>query len=186
MRNFLTLILLFVPIILSAQEDIFVPDTSVSGIKLQDPISLKALIPNILELKYTTGPGSRAFLQNKDGSENLTLTFHAGSTAYEVAEMHISAIKSEEIKNAKTIKLNIDRFITESNIKLNIRKTELIKIKGTNYETAIVNGNETLKYIIVIFETSSFLRRYNLPIYYANYTFKDDRLIIIDFGFEYP
>ena len=36
------------------------------------------------------------------------------------------------------------------------------------------------------YEKSRFLEKYNLPIYFAEYTFDQDKLSKIYFGFEYP
>ena len=36
------------------------------------------------------------------------------------------------------------------------------------------------------YEKSHFLEKYNMPIYFAEYTFDQDKLCKIYFGFEYP
>lgn len=186
MKKAISLFLILIPILIYGQKDRFIPDTSIAGIKLQDPISLKTIIPDIRMLTDYTGPGSHAYLLNKDESESVTLTFHAGSTSDIVAEIQLIERKKGQIKGAKIIKLNIDRFVTESNIKLYINKSDLVKIKGTNYELEERNDKEILRYFFDNFETSSFLQRYNYPNYYADYTFKDNKLIKIEFGFTYP
>jgi len=186
MKKVLSLSLILIPIFIYSQQGRFIPDTSIAGIKLQDPISLKTIIPDILMLTDYTGPGSHAYLLNKDESEIVILTFHAGSSSAIVAEIQLTGREKKQIKRAKIIKLNIDRFATESNIKLYINKSDLVKIKGTNYELEKRNDKEILRYFFDNFETSSFLQRYNYPNYYADYTFKDNKLIIIEFGFTYP
>jgi hypothetical protein len=185
MRKMLTMIVTLIPIFLYGQKAIFIPDTSVSGIKLQDPISLTSKIQNIRALIDDSGPEGQAFILNKDNSEILILTFHAGTSWDRVAEFHIAANK-QGTNYRKSIKLNIDRFVTESSIKLYMTKSDLIKIKGGNYKLEKVSDNEILKYEIDDYLTSQFLGRYNYPEYYEIYTFHKDRLIIIYFGFEYP
>jgi hypothetical protein len=186
MKKALSLFLILIPVLIYGQKDRFIPDTSIAGIKLQDPISLKLIIPDIRILTDYTGPGSHAYLLNKDESESVTLTFHAGSRSEIVAEIQLIGREKGKIKGSKTIKLNIDSFVTESNIKLNLNKNDLVKIKGTNYELEKINDKEILRYFIDNFETSSFLQRYNYPNYYANYIFKDNKLTKIEFGFTYP
>jgi len=70
----------------------------------------------------------------------------------------------------------------ESGIKLGISKKYLIKIKGNSF----VETNHVLRYEISDYEKSHFLGKYNLPIYFAEYTFDQDKLSKIYFGFKYP
>lgn len=80
--------------------------------------------------------------------------------------------------------MNLDfvKFSTENGIKLGISKEDLLKIKGNNF----VEEGDVIKYTLDDFNNSSFLQKYNLPIYFSNYTFKYNKLIEIYFGFEYP
>ena len=185
MKKSFMVILTLIPVILYGQKTIFVPDTTVSGIKLQDPVSLTSKIPNIRTLIDESGPGGQAFILNRDSSEILILTFHAGTSWDRVAEFHISANKNGT-HYRKSFKLNIDIFVTESNIKLKMTKNDLIKIKGRNYNLKKGSDNEIIKYEIDDYLTSKFLGRYNYPEYYEIYTFNKNRLIKIDFGFQYP
>jgi hypothetical protein len=186
MKTILCLILVFISTFLNAQKYILVPDTTISGIKLQDPTSLKSMIPNIMTLVDYEGPGAQACLLNKDETESAILIFHAGSTANEVAEIHVYSKLNGPTKCSKPIKLGIDRFITESNIKLYMLKKDLIKIKGQPHLIDKINGEEILQYIINDYEKNDFLKRYNYPEYHAFYTFKQGKLIKMDFGFTYP
>ena len=79
-------------------------------------------------------------------------------------------------------KTNRVMIFTESGIKLGISKKDLIKIKGNNF----VETNHVLRYEISDYEKSHFLEKYNLPIYFAEYTFDQDKLSKIYSGFEYP
>jgi len=186
MRKNLFLLLSLIPMFLNGQKIFFIPDTSVSGIKLQDSISLKSKIPNILDLIDHNGSGANVYLLNKDESEIVTLSFHSGSNAFVVAEIHIASIGKGSVIKTKTVKLAVDIFITESKIKLHIGKDDFIKIKGENYRLEKNGDTEVLKYVINNFESSVFLQRYNYPVYYANYSFKKGHLTKADFGFEYP
>ena len=186
MRNILFLIFVFIPTFLNCQKYIFVPDTSLSGIKLQDPTSLKSMIPNIATMIDYEGPGAQACLLNKDETETVILVFHAGSSSNEVAEMYVYAKPNGPTKCTKLIKLGIDRFITESKIKLYIHKKDLVKIKGQPLLIDKINGEEIFQYMINDYGKNDFLKRYNYPEYHAFYTFKQDKLIKMDFGFTYP
>ena len=103
-----------------------------------------------------------------------------------MAEFVISTLNVGELDKRKLIKINVDRFITESNIKLGISRDQLFKIKGNNYTTEKTNSKEIIKYRITEENTSGFLLRYNYPSYYAFYEFMDGTLKKMSFGFEYP
>ena len=76
---------------------------------------------------------------------------------------------------------------TESGIKIGISKKELLAIKGDDFTNKQVGNQEVLSYKIDDFSSSSFLKKYNMPVYFAEYWFtNDDRLVKYKFGFEYP
>jgi hypothetical protein len=186
MKKIQPILFLLITNVLSAQNSIFIPDTSISGIILKDQSSLKSHVSNIRMMIDYDGPGEEACLLNKDESEIVVLVFHAGASMYEVAEMHVYAKPYKPNKCRKPIKLSIDRFVTESGIKLYLQKKDLIKIKGKPLLIDKINGEEILEYLINDYEKSGFLKRYDYPGYHAFYTFKQDKLIKMDFGFTYP
>jgi hypothetical protein len=186
MRIILCLIPVFISTFLNGQKYIFVPDTSISGIQLHDPPSLKTMIPDIMTFIDYKGPGAQACLLNNDETETAILVFHAGSSANEVAEIHVYSSQNRPTKCSKPIKLQIDRFITESNIQLFMLKKDLVKIKGQPHLIDKINGEEILQYIINDFEKNNFLKRINYPEYHAFYTFKQGKLVKMDYGFTYP
>lgn len=79
------------------------------------------IFPNYIKL-VDFPLGAEVFLLNKDESETLTVSFYAGSSAYEPMEFHISTSDKDRMIKSKTLKLNVDIFTTESNIKLHISK----------------------------------------------------------------
>ena len=170
---------------LHSQESIFIPDKSINGIFIFDSLSLKSKIPNICQLIDHEGPGARVCLLNNQKYQLLTLIFHSGSNAYEVAEIKVEFANSDLDNNQKQI-LNADIFKTESGIKLNMGKQELINIKGNDYQIESLNGIEVLTYKISDFNKSDILKEYNMPEYYARYKFKNGSLIEFQFGFTYP
>ena len=186
MRKLLLLLILVIPFFLYGQDNNFKPDISVSGIVIQDSVSLKSKVPNIMNLIDHHGPGAVVYLLNKNESECLKLSFHSGSNSFEVAEFHIIPTDKLNVTETKSAKLNIDNFTTESKISLFMSRAELVKLKGNSFIEEKKENVEILKYQIDNFELSSFLQEYNYPIYYANYSFENGKLIKIDFGFEYP
>ncbi|HLO59896.1 MAG TPA: hypothetical protein VK179_14205 [Bacteroidales bacterium] len=186
MKIILALLFVIFEINSAAQHKEFKPDTSISGIKLQDSISIRSIIPDFIKKIDYTGTGAKITLVNKHKTEIATLIFHSGSNADLIAEINLSSFIDSLYNMDKTINVNIDYFTTESKIKLGISKAKLIQIKGQALSIENYDETEILKYRIDNYKTSAFLMRYNYPTYYSIYQFKRNKLEHVSFGFEYP
>lgn len=122
---------------------------------------------------------------NKDKTQILTLIFHPGNIKNSFSELNVKKSNPEREKDIHTLK-NIKYFVTGKNIKLGIKKNELIKILGEEFTSEVKNGVLMIRYKIDDFKNSEFLKAYNMPIYYGEYKFKNNKLIEFSFGFEYP
>ena len=160
-------------------RDNIVPDISVNNIKLSDTT---AVVLGYSDLKYNVIEGKEelpyVIFTNENKTEVLKLYLFYGTKRNEFYQAEISPYDKKTISNPTKYK----NFSTESGIKLGISKKNLIKIKGNNF----VETNHVLRYEISDYEKSHFLEKYNLPIYFAEYTFDQDKLSKIYFGFEYP
>lgn len=160
-------------------RDNIVPDISVNNIKLSDTTSV---VLGYSDLKYNVIEGKEelpyVIFTNENKTEILKLYLFYGAKRNEFYQAEISPYDKKTISNPTKYK----NFSTESGIKLGISKKDLIKIKGNNF----VETNHILRYEISDYEKSHFLGKYNLPIYFAEYTFDQDKLSKIYFGFEYP
>lgn len=160
-------------------RDNIVPDISVNDIKLSDTT---AVVLGYNNLKYNIIEGKEelpyAIFTNENKTEILKLYLFYGTKRNEFYQVEISPYDKKTVPNPTKYK----NFSTESGIKLGISKKDLIKIKGNNF----VETNHVLRYEISDYEKSRFLEKYNLPIYFAEYTFDQDKLSKIYFGFEYP
>ena len=160
-------------------RDNIVPDISVNDIKLSDTT---AVVLGYSDLKYNVIEGKEELpyiiFTNENKTEVLKLYLFYGTKRNEFYQAEISPYDKKTISNPTKYK----NFSTESGIKLGISKKNLIKIKGNNF----VETNHVLRYEISDYEKSHFLEKYNLPIYFAEYTFDQDKLSKIYFGFEYP
>ncbi|MNR32107.1 hypothetical protein D3C85_1496660 [compost metagenome] len=83
---------------------------------------------------------------------------------------------------------NVDdkTFETESKLRLGISLEKLIEIKGDGYITKKENDQIIVTYRIDNYDQSLFLKRYNMPGYFMDFTMKDGNVIKILFGFDYP
>ena len=160
-------------------KDNIVPDISVDDIKLSDTT---AVVLGYSDLKYNVIEDKEvlpyAIFTNENKTEILKLYLFYGTKRNEFYQVEISPYDKKTVPNPTKYK----NFSTESGIKLGISKKDLIKIKGNNF----VEINHVLRYEISDYEKSHFLGKYNLPIYFAEYTFDQDKLCKIYFGFEYP
>ena len=160
-------------------RDNIVPDISVNDIKLSDPT---AVVLGYSDLKYNIIEDKEvlpyAIFTNENKTEILKLYLFYGTKINEFYQVEISPYDKKTIPNPTKYK----NFSMESGIKLGISKKYLIKIKGNSF----VETNHVLRYEISDYEKSHFLGKYNLPIYFAEYTFDQDKLSKIYFGFKYP
>jgi lipoprotein len=160
-------------------RDNIVPDISVNNIKLSDTTSV---VLGYGDLKYNIIEGKEelpyAIFTNENKTEILKLYLFYGTKRNEFYQAEISPYDKKTIPNPTKYK----NFSTESGVKLGISKKDLIKIKGNNF----VETNHILRHQISDYEKTHFLEKYNLPIYFSEYTFDQDKLSKIYFGFEYP
>jgi len=163
------------------------PDTSVIGICIDNSQSTVDVLGADIKLG---GDGRFKFL-TKDKSKYLILNVHPGAYINQVSifEVGYTDPSSREHNILHEYPLQTNRLNTEKGIELGIGRTELIAKLGDSYE--IVNSQDselTISYKIEMPQktANNFLERYNMPIYFANYQFVDDRLNWFEFGFEYP
>jgi len=160
-------------------RDNIVPDISINDIKLSDTT---AVVLGYSDLKYNIIEDKEvlpyAIFTNENKTEILKLYLFYGTKINEFYQVEISPYDKKTIPNPTKYK----NFSMESGIKLGISKKYLIKIKGNSF----VETNHVLRYEISDYEKSHFLGKYNLPIYFAEYTFDQDKLSKIYFGFKYP
>ena len=160
-------------------KDNIVPDISVNDIKLSDTTTV---VLGYSDLKYNVIEDKEelpyVIFTNENKTEILKLYLFYGTKKNEFYQAEISPYDKKIVPNPT----KYANFSTESGIKLGISKKDLIKIKGNNF----VETNHVLRYEISEYEKSHFLEKYNLPIYFAEYTFDQDKLSKIYFGFKYP
>ncbi|MEM6264547.1 MAG: hypothetical protein AAGI38_18685, partial [Bacteroidota bacterium] len=120
---------------------------------------------------------------SRDSKQQLILYFHPGSVAKKFSEFHVSYVSQKDTLDVNTQDLI---FQTESGIQLGLTIDELLKIKGEP-DSLITSGETSVfQYFIDEFQASDFLQSYNMPVYYARYSFEKGILTEFKFGFEYP
>ncbi len=124
---------------------------------------------------------------SKSKIEYLIAYQYEGSTKNSFDCFEIGYLKNEQNLN----KVNIyttseDNFKTESDLCLGLTFEELGSIKGSDYEKKEKESETILTYRNTNFENSAFLKHYNMPSYFMEFTLKENKVIKIKFGFDYP
>jgi hypothetical protein len=157
-------------------------DTSLAGILLYDSASFAS----VAGLNNHFCFGETYCFNSLKKDEVLRLTMHPGSNAFSVSEFEAGAA-DVTYKNAKV--LNIEHFTSGKGVKLGMSKQDIINLFGNNYKAEdSSNSFIRLNYRIETPDDTKtrILQRYNMPIYYSIYEFRDDKLEHFKFGFEYP
>ncbi len=158
------------------------PDTSVSGIKIGDANSTTAIIGE--NEKYYQDEVYHYYSKNKN--EILSMVTHPGDVNY---SMSIFNVRSAGKKKYPYKTLNIEHFKTEKGIMLGLNKEQIISKLGSCYVVKdSAKGYIELYYSIEAPNDSKtkLLESQNMPIYYASYILRNDKLQKFEFGFEYP
>jgi hypothetical protein len=161
-------------------------DTTVGGeIILRDDISIEKNFGDLMKKLDLSKDIPDVYIANKSGSEYLRLGFYPGDAKNIFSFFEIS--KASIVgKNQQISQSSFTSFITESGIGLNMSQKELVRKKGKRYkETKLPNGIK-LRYEVSEKTDRSFLGRYKMPLYFAEYSFENDKLVKFIFGFEYP
>ena len=160
----------------------FEPDTLIGQISLINSKNIESYLgKSVMNRLVDEGLPSSSVL-SKDSKQRLTFYFHPGGVKNEFSEFRVNYVDQ---KGRDEFVTDEKEFVTESGIKLGLTMGEFRTIKGepdslTNDETS------TFHYKMDDFKSSEFLRSYNMPIYYADYKFKNGYLTEFRFGFEYP
>lgn len=180
MRNlFLINIIFNVLVSCNNRNEKFSPDININDIKLSD---VKTKVLGYNDFKYRVIEDSLslpyAIFTNERKTEMLKLYLFYGVEKNDFYQIEVSPYEHNIIANPT----KYNNFRTESGIMLGMSKKDLIDIKGYGF----VEKDNTIRYEISDYEKSYFLQEYNLPIYFAEYTFIENKLYKFYFGFEYP
>lgn len=158
------------------------PDVSLDGIELRNSESTISMIGN----KDKIDEFNEYHYYSNNGSETLTLTQHPGDSKFQISIIKVE--NSNKGSNSYRI-LNFNSFKTQNGIKLGMSKNQIIEKLGKCYAPI----DSTNNYIEIYYRIqapkdtkSKILENYNMPVYYASYKLRDDKLDNYEFGFEYP
>nr|WP_199001304.1 hypothetical protein [Flavobacterium sp. ASV13] len=125
--------------------------------------------------------------KNKDYTQYLLAYQYEGGTknAFDCFEIGYFENDKKLLQNS-TYNVDDKIFETESKLSLGTSLEKLIEVKGDGYITKKDNDKLIVTYRIDNYDKSSFLKRYNMPGYFMEFTLKDNIVTKILFGFDYP
>ena len=172
------LMTLFVAHRVNAQE--YVPDSTLSG---------KIILCNPTTTIFSLGDISSQI--NKElaipcitignGEELAELSFFPGDVANSICRVKI--FKNDIIKPRVLVPWC---FYTEGGIRLGMSLNDVISKKGPPDNKTCNCCGKTVRVVYRLDSGSSFLKRYNMPLYSQVFIFDNDYLSTIEYGFEYP
>ena len=160
-------------------------DTSVDGIYIGDPESSVRVLGSEIKLIESRSDFPHVNVLNKDKTQVLVLIFHPGGVRNSFNEFRVSSVDPAFSEKACHLK-KVVSFRTGKNILLGISKEKVVSILGDGFQEKSEGKVNIVKYVIDNFNNSSFLKFYNMPIYYGEYQFRNNKLMKFSFGFEYP
>ena len=120
------------------------------------------------------------------GNQYVNLLVWPGGSKNKVDYIEVGYEESSPVTQNKT---NISEFMSEKGIKLGLTHNEVVNILGECYTT--VTDSNDVKVIEYKLEPpkdtkSRLMYRVNMPVYVAKYCFSKEKLLLFEFGFEYP
>jgi hypothetical protein len=112
---------------------------------------------------------------------------YEGNTKNAFSSFEIGYMKDlEPLVQKKANRLSEKDFKTESGLSLGLSLEDVVKTKGDNFKISDTGDRTTLSYRIEDVPSSPFLKRYSMPGYFIEVVFKQNKVVKILFGFDYP
>jgi hypothetical protein len=162
------------------------PDIAVYGVELSDSLSAVLQLGSSYELVETEDGLPYAVFTNTTETEVLKLYRHYGDTTPKFREAEVLATGDLDSDEEATV-LDTPHFRTGRGVRLGMSRKEVDDRFGSCARTVVGAGpREIYRYEITDIATSDLLKAHNMPLYYAEYTFEQDKLVRFAFGFSYP
>ena len=158
------------------------PDTSLSGITLRNTKSTD----NVIGTDNKINEKEQYHFYSLMDAETLTLTQHPGDGKNQIS---VFSVAHSDKADHGYKQLKVETFQTEKGIKLGLTKPQLVEKLGNCY--AVIDSTENCIELYYRIENpkdskTKILESNNMPVYYATYTFCNNKLRYYEFGFEYP
>lgn len=160
------------------------PDTTISGIVLTDRESAVKVVGSGATLTESEDDLPHARFVSSNGAQELVLFVHYGAGEDEYAEAEVRVGSSEALA---LVDLPIESFRTGRGVELGMSVAEVQALFGTCFKSRHKAGSELFfEYEIANADRDPELKSFGYPVYYAEYEFRNGKLIRFRFGFAYP
>jgi hypothetical protein len=160
------------------------PDTSISGLKLTDTSSAVQVVGSGAELTESEDDLPHARFVTTNGSQELVLYTHYGADTDEYAEAEVRVAGSEALALKD---LPLESFKSGRGVELGMTVEQVEALFGTCLKSREKKGPELfIEYEIDGADRDPELKDFGYPVYYAEYEFKNSKLVRYRFGFAYP
>jgi len=164
----------------------FVPDTAVNRIALSDSTSVLSILgKDCWNFVFEDTDHVKVIIFNKKKTEKLELIFHEGGVLNEFSEFKIFQVnKISNSSKYKSITLNVEHFQSAKGIMLGLSPKSVESKLGIELERKQSRNGEVVLFFRKEIDNDPAFRKYNMPVYYGEYIFRNDQLITFSFGFE--
>jgi len=166
------------------------PDTSLYMFKLENPYSVVDILSDTIVLNEENNIYQFPFivLLSKSKELEITFLFYPGNRKWAFSKF---IIRKKYQSNCKAIQTSIEDtcFKSSHGAFIGMKEEDFLSIYGFSNQDKIYSGTNKMMYyelLIDDYENSNFLQQYKMPEYIAKYYFKDNELVEISIGFEYP
>lgn len=159
-------------------------DLMVLGIVLDHPESAKNAFGLKLEPEDPDAIHLRMALCNQDKHEKLVLSFYERDIAIIISELQVERVHTPHA-DCIVPPQYIAHFMSGKGVHLGMSRNEVVRILGNGYVKHPHPDEQVISYRIDN-KDSPVLQRHNVPAYYGQYHFKENRLVKFVMGFELP
>lgn len=164
-------------------------ETDINAIRLGDEASVERALGKLAALPIganekdpSATDSPTLVLFNKDRTEQARLTKHPGDTPGSFLEVRVQSAEGAKLVG-KTVEAA--HLATERGVHLGVTEKFVTQLLGDCYTRSVSKtGETTLEYVLEDM-SHPYLKRVNMPAYYARYIFRDGKLIAFEFGSEY-
>lgn len=165
------------------------PDTSVYRFILENPNSifdeLSDTVPLNNENELISFP--HIVVLSKSDSLEFKLLFYPGNVKGAFSKFILKKVDPNSKIETVSTKIGDKNFKLSHGAYIGMSEKDFLAKYGFNKKNILKNDSTSKVYGFTLSDfNNSFLKRYNMPVYIAKYKFKENNLIEIEFGFEYP
>jgi hypothetical protein len=159
-------------------------ETDIEGVQLDDEASAERVLGALDALPVTGDDMKTLLLFNREKSEVAALTQYPGAVRGAFAVIEVRSAVGASRRPGKT--LDAEHLSSERGVRLGVPQQFVIDLLGLCFTPKKTKGGRmTIRY-----ETEDpghpFLKRVGMPNYFAEYTFRNDRLVAFRYGSDYP